>query len=124
MQYIPLNNTEPFKKEKEFQNEIWKLWKERWWWYYKLTDASFWYKPFDCMVASNKWLFCCELKVVTWYTFNLSAIRDNQYTALKKLWELKQNPLIIVYSKKANDYVILTFDDLLNKKSITIFDKI
>lgn len=108
----------PYKLEKEFTTAFLKELKKKWYFIYKISDAWIWIKPFDCIIVSDKAWYYIEIKLIDNDIFYINRLRDNQYTALKHIYTLDNNkllliPLVIVYSKKQNKYSIIPFNKII-----------
>jgi hypothetical protein len=78
------------KLEAKFTTKFLKKWKDKWNWGFKIPDIWKTIKPFDWFWICEKWIFICEAKVIKKEIFNFSDIRDNQWTALERINELKK----------------------------------
>jgi len=94
--------------------------KDKKWWAFKIPDLIRTIKPFDFFWINKWWVYFCEVKMIDWDIFNFSILRNNQYTALKRIYLLIDNfcfinmfSIVLIYSKKYNTYKIINFKDIL-----------
>lgn len=92
-------------------------------WAYKLPDVAETIKPFDFFAVNKSWIYFAEVKMIDWNVFDFSELRDNQYTALKRVTILKErfsldqlNAVLIVYSKKYKLYKVVPFRKVLEEE--------
>ena len=110
-----------FKLESKFTTYYLKKEFEKWkWWAFKIPDLIRTIKPFDFFWVNEKWVFFCEVKMIDWDIFKFSDLRNNQYTALKRIYLLVEKyniknvfTKVLIYSKKYNDYINLDFSEIL-----------
>lgn len=106
---VPDNSACPpkgFKLEKEFQTWLGSKLNDAGWFYYKLPDTGFDYKPydFDAVSLTGKH-YCCECKMIESTTIPLTAFRPQQITCLRKISKLDaESAWVIVYSKQLNKF--------------------
>lgn len=115
----------PFKNEKTFTTAFLKEFKKdktkgR---SFKIPDIWRTIKPFDFIWVHKEWVFFCEVKVIDWNTFNFNKLRDNQYTALRRIDRIRNNfyylfniikPCILVYSKKYDQYKFIDIKAIID----------
>lgn len=109
-------------KESEFTSDFLKQFRQEWWGY-KISDLVRTIKPFDWF-GVNKWgVYFCEVKMIDSNIFKFSKLRDNQYTALKRIQILKEkyeldslHSVVMVYSKKFKNYQVIPFNRVLAKE--------
>jgi len=117
----------PFKLESGFTTAWLKTLRDKGFYVDKISDGSIGTKKVDCYIATNKSFYICEIKIINKDIFPLSRLRPNQLKGLrlannlwKKFW-LKDLAIVVVYSKKFNDYKIVPFDII---KDIDINDSL
>ena len=93
----------------------WFLWecRKRWFWSHKIPDTAMTIKPFDFLLETNEWSYKCEAKTIDNVIFPLRALRDNQISSFLRLNKLWKDCLVLVYSKKLQDFIVIKFWDLL-----------
>ncbi len=108
--------------EKDFTTAFLKEFKAQWWWSYKISDLARTIKPFDWFGVNSQGVFFCEAKMIDLNVFNFSQIRDNQFTALKRIQELSDkynmqniHPIVLVYSVKFKNYKVVHFSEILER---------
>lgn len=89
-------------------------------WGFKMPDNNHTPKPYDMYTISPEWItYHCELKIIECDTFNKDDLRPNQKKSLKEV--SMRNPdvaLVLVYSKKHQDYVIMRYVDVQLRQKI------
>lgn len=99
----------PFPTEAKFTTAWLKVLKDKGYYTDKISDASIGTKTVDCYLSTDKDSYCCEVKVVDAEKFPLSRLRPNQWRALR-LWDKNHGvSVVVVYSKKHNDYKVIPF---------------
>lgn len=100
---------------KEFQ---WEKCKD--WWAFKIPDLIRTIKPFDWFWVNKWWAYFCEVKMMEWNVFKFSDLRNNQYTALKrisiltdKFWLENIHAIVMIYSKRFKKYKIIKFSEII-----------
>jgi penicillin-binding protein-related factor A (putative recombinase) len=72
-------------------------------------------------------LFAIEIKVIKDYTFNLKSFEEQQINYLNNIWENSRQSMVIIYSKKKQEYCVLLWGELLTllngKSSVKLFEK-
>lgn len=123
-----------YKTEAEFTTAYLKKFKKDWW-AFKIPDISIWFlKPFDFFWVNEKWIHFVEVKIIEKDTFNFSCLRDNQITALSRIYKIidltRYNKFIycwiLIYSKKYNSHLFMSIDVInefikQEKKSIKLW---
>jgi len=118
--FVPLNE-KYFPNEKSYTTFMLWVYRKRWDYVFKIPDDSRWFKPYDFDLETKKNLYVVEAKYIKWYTFNSKILRDNQYSSLKKKYELwKSVPLVLVYSEKVKKYKYIPFEIILKEKELTL----
>ena len=106
--------------ESQFQEKLKKLLEGMGYWAYKLPDNNHTPKPYDMITVSPSGdTYHCELKIIECDTFNKDDLRPNQKKALSEV--SKRNPesaIVLVYSKKHADYVVIRYIDLERRQKI------
>lgn len=109
----------PFKLEKDFTSAFLKEFNKTWW-SFKISDLLRTLKPFDFFWVNKNWVYFCEVKVIEKDIFELSQLRNNQFTSLFRISEIIEkynlqniNSIILIYSKEFNDYQIISFDSII-----------
>lgn len=114
--------------EKEFTTQYLKEFKKDWW-AFKISDMARSIKPFDFFWLNKDWVIFCEVKVIDNDEFDIHKLRNNQFTALERIYLLsvKYNlvnfihPVVLIYSKKENKSKKINFRLLLNNYNNGIF---
>lgn len=122
-----------FKNEAEFTTRFGKQIKDRWGFFHKISDYSLWFKPFDVIFAYKGIAWAIELKYTKhWSCTPFDMLRGSTpkkpWTQVKSLGEYQENgwkSLIIVYSSKENNYIIISFsdDERLHSKQTFIWNE-
>ncbi len=102
-----------FKLEKEFQTWLGAKLTAAGWFYYKLPDTGFDYKPydFDAVSLTGKH-YHVECKAVEGTTCAFAAFRPQQVTCLRKIASLDpESAWCIVYSKQLNKFKAFKWAD-------------
>lgn len=110
---VEMMNKKSFSLEKDFTTHYLKQLKQKGYFAYKISDAWVWIKPMDVFIYTSNWWYYCEIKIIEKDIFQISQLRDNQYTALKHIYTLWWNAIVIVYSKIINKYKIIPFDKIV-----------
>ena len=105
----------PFKNEAKFTAWFGKQIKDQWWFWHKISDASYEQKPFD-WIATIDWItHCIEIKI--WSekskTDIFKKLRPNQKFWLRRVKENGWSALVVYYNKLHNKYWVLEFNDEL-----------
>ena len=111
-----------FKLEKDFTSAYLKEFRKNWW-CHKISDAWIWIKPFDFFWINWLWVFFAEVKIIDNEIFSFNQLRVNQFTSLKKIYWLKLKysflsfifPIVIIYSKEKNDYILIWIELILEE---------
>lgn len=99
----------PFNLESWFTTKWLKTLKDKWFYVDKISDGSIGTKVVDVYIRTNKWTYCCEIKVIENDIFQMSRLRPNQRNGLRLWMELWWEAIVVVYSKKQNKYKIIPF---------------
>lgn len=110
---IEMTNKKSFNLEKEFTSFFLKWLKSKWFFVYKISDSWIWLKPFDIIIHTPNWWYYWEIKIIEKDIFQISQLRENQYTSLKHITTLWWDAIVIVYSKEANKCKIIPFDKII-----------
>lgn len=103
--------TKWFKNEAEFTTWFWKQIKDKWWFFWKLSDMDIRLKPFDAFMQWD-WLNCA-IEFKKWNNKNkvnvYKLLETNQIIWLEKYQANWWNALIIYYSIFHNKYYIYDY---------------
>ena len=99
--------------EKEFQSWLGARLEADGWFYYKLPDTGFDYKPFDFIALSpSGQAHYCEAKITDGDTIVRSKFRNQQVTSLRKIAGLDpESAWGIVYSRSRNEFAAFKWTD-------------
>lgn len=101
--------------EKAMQSYLSNFFKQKKWYYYKLPDTWFSYKPYDAFLATPSWDYHIEQKVLPkdWADI-FKSLRPQQRGNLDLLSKLNRNALVIVWYKKEQYIKVYKYTDLNN----------
>ena len=110
----------PFKLEKDFTSHFLKQFESEWWWSFKIPDIIRTIKPFDWFWVNKDWTFFCEVKIIDNDIFDIFQLRNNQFTALKRIskiiekYNLKNiHSVVLIYSTWLDKYKMIDFSEIL-----------
>ena len=110
----------PFKLEKDFTSYFLKQFESEWWWSFKISDIIRTIKPFDWFWLNKDWVFFCEVKIIDNDIFDIFQLRNNQFTALKRIskiiekYNLKNiHSVVLIYSTWLDKYKMINFSEIL-----------
>lgn len=118
---LPLS-WERYKKwhiEKDFQSDVFKKLRAKWWICYHIPDVWMSTKFLDAICVSPEGdIVFLEFKKTDWLTFNFSQFEHSQLILLN---DLRRRPncevYIPIYSQKTHTYVVRTFSELLDLRN-------
>ena len=112
MNELKVQIKQKFTSEANFTTLWLKELKALWYAVDKISDWWIGMKKIDVYLTSDSNSYACEVKIIDWNTFALNKIRDNQWSYLLHLNNLKWwlKPILCVASKKNQKYVIFSFD--------------
>jgi hypothetical protein len=112
-----------FDKEKDMYGYFERLFFKKYkFFYYKLTDASQWTKPYDAIMGNHLWTRHIEYKILDNITDDVyKSLRPTQRYALDQLHNFWQNAVVIVYYRDIDDIVVYRYN---NRKIKLILDTI
>lgn len=94
------------------------------WWAFKIPDIIRTIKPLDWFWINEWWVYFCEVKMLESNIFEFKQLRNNQYTALKRIstlsdqyWLNNIHAVVMVYSKKFKKFKVIKFSEILEKES-------
>ena len=103
-----------YSLEKTFTTAWLKTLKDKGFYTDKISDSSVGMKKVDCYIATPWFFYPCEIKLVNNDKLPLKRISGNQWSALTlNIW-LWHRSIIVVYSKKYNNYKIIPFEKIMN----------
>lgn len=90
--------------------------REQGYWAFKLPDIWRTIKPYDFIMVSPEWeTYHCEAKIISNKTLHFSKIRNNQWTALKRIHERGAKAYILVWEEGFESF--FPFSDILDRDS-------
>lgn len=107
--------------EAKFTSWFLKNFRDEWGWAYKLPDIWRTIKPFDFFWINKDWVHFCEVKVIEKWVFKFSQLRDNQYTALYRTWDIVKKysfqnfikTYVLLYDKWSWEFFSVDFKEVL-----------
>ena len=108
-----------FSKEKDMYTYFNKLFTEKQYFYYKLSDSSMWYKPYDAILRNKEYTYHIEYKFLKNTKEDVyKSLRPQQKYALNQIHKLWWKAIIIVYYNQEDDLVFYEYWDWFSKYNI------
>lgn len=109
-----------FKNEAQFTSWFWKQCKEKWYFFFKLSDADRRIKPFDAFVMAEWYPIAIEFKIndnSSCYPYRMlkGSSMKNPWWQVKWLTNYVKNGwywLIIIYNRVKQGYMIVGIRDI------------
>lgn len=102
--------------EATFNTAYLKVWKDMWNWWYKITDMARVHKPTDTILANKDGIYIAEFKMIDSNILDIAKFEPSQMKAWRVVSWLCWRAIAIVYSIRFDQYKVLDFKDIVNKK--------
>ena len=104
-----------YNKESEFQRDLWKSMKKKWYWIYKLPDTGYNLKPFDMFAVKNGVPYWIELKLfkkkpLETYEQIYKELRPNQIWWLYNIQQAGWQAKIVGYCNTQQKEIRFNFE--------------
>lgn len=99
-----------FSKESDMYTYFKRLFDEKWYFYYKLSDSSMWYKPYDAIMRNNEYTYHIEYKFLkNKKTDVYKSLRPQQKYALNQISNLWWKAIVVVYYSEEDDLLFYEY---------------